>query len=760
MDTRYERLMPLVLLISLLGLGWLGMRAEVPPVPVGSDAQPEAFSAGRAREHLEEIARDPHPVGSVAHGRLRDYLVASLERLGAETEVQHTMAWSRYSTNYGAEVFNVLGRFPGTDSTGAVLLLAHYDSVVGSYGASDDGAGVAAILETVRALRSSEPLRNDVIVLISDAEEVGLLGATAFVDEHSWFADVSVVLNVEARGSHGAAYMFQTTGPNGTLIRSLASATPRPVANTVMQEVYQRLPNGTDLTLFMGTHVAGMDFAYIRGLSHYHTPLDSLETQDPASLQHHGSYLLGLAGDLGNADLAAPPGSDLTYFNAGSLALVRYPSGWAKPIAIIGLLAALGAIVAGLRVGQMRLGRLPLGLAALGAGIVTAYLIADAGWGWLASNMTSPRWDSYRLFYESGPFVLTFVALTIALVGVALKFGLRWATPAELAALPLVAGGAIGVGLAWAAPGASYLMAWPTLAGAGALWCVAKEEPVEWRDVAVLALLAAPALLLTFPWVVWLEVAMTLSMIGICVVLLGLVLALLTGQVATIIQGSGWSLPVAATVVAAAAWIWGVMSPEYDADRRRPHQVAYAADVSAGAAYWYSADPEVDEWSASWLGDSPERAALPELGFGGRELWVREAEPGLAAATTFDIVSDEITGGRRVLQVRVRVPAGTHRTVLFAPAGAASPIAARSYGRRLEQIDTSPDQARRLATLLGTPAEGFDLELEFDVDAPVALQARTTVPGLPGEVRPHPVGTMGRGVVSIVQTTEEFPWQE
>jgi hypothetical protein len=44
-------------------------------------------------------------------------------------------------------------------------------------GASDDGSGVAALLETARALAIGTPLRNDVIFLFTDAEEVGLLGA-------------------------------------------------------------------------------------------------------------------------------------------------------------------------------------------------------------------------------------------------------------------------------------------------------------------------------------------------------------------------------------------------------------------------------------------------------------------------------------------------------------------------------------------------------------------------------------------------------
>jgi len=48
-------------------------------------------------------------------------------------------------------------------------------------GAADDGAAVAAVLETVRALRTQAPLRNDLVVLLIDGEENGLLGAQAVV---------------------------------------------------------------------------------------------------------------------------------------------------------------------------------------------------------------------------------------------------------------------------------------------------------------------------------------------------------------------------------------------------------------------------------------------------------------------------------------------------------------------------------------------------------------------------------------------------
>jgi len=102
------------------------------------------------------------------------------------------------------------------------MLVAHYDTVSRSPGAADDGAAVAALLETLRALNAGPPLRNDLIVLITDGEEPGMLGARAFVAEHPWLRDVGVVCNFEARGTRGPSIMFETSSDNGRLIREFA----------------------------------------------------------------------------------------------------------------------------------------------------------------------------------------------------------------------------------------------------------------------------------------------------------------------------------------------------------------------------------------------------------------------------------------------------------------------------------------------------------------------------------------------------------
>ncbi len=193
-------------------------------------------------------------------------------------------------------------------------------------------------------------LKRDVIFLFTDAEETGLLGARGFVAEHPWAKEVEVVLNFEARGSGGPAIMFETSPNNGALIRALMKATPDPLANSLSYEIYKRLPNNSDLTVFKEAGWQGMNFAHIDGLTHYHTQLDSLENVDARTVQHHGSSALTLSRYFGAAVPEAKPVGDAIYFlmHLGSL-LVRYPEWLAWPFSFGVLLLFAGVTWLGFR---------------------------------------------------------------------------------------------------------------------------------------------------------------------------------------------------------------------------------------------------------------------------------------------------------------------------------------------------------------------------------------------------------------------------
>ena len=167
-----------ILFIAIVALSNL-----VPPAAVPTSAPVTDFSAERAMEHLKVIARVPHPTGSIANTRVRDYIVELLKSLGLKPEVQKSVSttpWDIGGAPYSAgTVENVIARLPGTNTSGALLLMAHYDSVATGPGASDNGSGVATLLETLRALRGGPSLRNDVIFAFTDGEEDGGLGVAS-----------------------------------------------------------------------------------------------------------------------------------------------------------------------------------------------------------------------------------------------------------------------------------------------------------------------------------------------------------------------------------------------------------------------------------------------------------------------------------------------------------------------------------------------------------------------------------------------------
>ena len=78
-----------------------------------------------------------------------------------------------------ARVRNVIAIL-GPTAGKALLLNAHYDSVPVGPGASDDGIGVATLLEAASILKD-RPLRRPIILLFNEGEELGLIGARAFL---------------------------------------------------------------------------------------------------------------------------------------------------------------------------------------------------------------------------------------------------------------------------------------------------------------------------------------------------------------------------------------------------------------------------------------------------------------------------------------------------------------------------------------------------------------------------------------------------
>ena len=161
-------------------------------------------------------------------------------------------------------VHNVVARLPGRDPSRAVLLVAHYDSVPTAAGAADDGSGVAALLETARALRSGPSPRNDIIFLFTDGEERGLLGSQAFLQDDPWAYAAGVVLNFDSPGSSSPALMYETSPGNGLLVSHYLAA-GQAYGSSLMYEVSRRQPVVSDFRPFVARGIPGMTFGMLDG---------------------------------------------------------------------------------------------------------------------------------------------------------------------------------------------------------------------------------------------------------------------------------------------------------------------------------------------------------------------------------------------------------------------------------------------------------------------------------------------------------------
>ncbi|PMQ04703.1 Aminopeptidase YwaD [Dyella sp. AD56] len=409
------------------------------------------FSVDRAMTHVREIAQQPHPTGTKANARVRDYLVAQLRAMGFDVRVQRELS---LGPSQFAWVENVVGVLPGAnEETGkaqAVLLMTHYDSTPWGPGAADDGAGVASVLEAARIAAALDKgvRRHDLIVLLTDGEELGLMGARAFFSQDPLAPHVGTVLNFDARGSRGPALMFQPGPGSASLLHTLADTAP--VANSYQQEIFKRMPNDTDFSIALEHGLPGLNFAFIDGYFDYHSPSDTAANLAPDSLQHMGDQAVAAM----RAALSAPAGvrgvdKEQSYMNVTSRAFFEYPA-WLESAAL-----ALATALFGFALWRSRSTAPPIGVVATARAtlgllvtICTAITIVIS----LSSALHQDYWPGVMLRAVSARQTEWFIAWCLIAIGITMSLlgatrkGLRWPWAllvVALASLPMLLAGSL-----------------------------------------------------------------------------------------------------------------------------------------------------------------------------------------------------------------------------------------------------------------------------------------------------------------------------
>ena len=766
----------LTAVVLLLLVAVAALQSVRPPRAVGAGAPAGEFSAGRAFEQVRTIGTQPHPAGSAAAGVVRDHLLTTLRGLGLDPQVQATVTTQggALSSSAGginlARVENVVTLLPGTAPTGRIFLVAHYDSAQTSLGANDDGAGTAAILETARALAGGPRLRNDVVLVLTDAEEACICGAQAFVEQHPLASGGGVVLNLEARGSTGPAIMFETAADNAGLTGVFARA-PKPVGTSFAVEVYRLLPNDTDFTAFREGGFTGFNSAYIDGAAVYHAPTDTPAAMDRDSLQHLGANTLALTRDLGNRDL---PGlrsdGDAVYFPVpGGLAV--YPGTLTWPLAALALAAVLGLALLARRRGLLTGGRLAAGFAAGLLPLILAPLAAQALWAVL--TLIRPGYaeqliDPYRpLWYR-----LAILALTATVVFTWYALLRRRLGPAALAVGGLGWLAVLGLVLAALAPGGSYLAALPALAGA--LSGIAAVLLKDWGSVVALTAGAAVAVVVLLPTVVLFFPALGLPMGGVGAFVTTL-LALATLPIVDLLhpeaggqRGPGalrarrlGALPaLAAALTAVACAATGLVVDRFDPAHPAPTQLMYALDTDTGQARWLSQERGPQKWTGQYVSGEPGPVTDLLPVFGESELRTGPAQPAPLPAPTLTPSSDTTAGDLRTVTFRL-TPQRPVRLMSLHVNAEATVTAATVAGRTIPTDQRAGGPWGFGFVFHSPPPAGVEVTLTVPARTPLKLRAMDASDGLSGvpdfRARPADVGVLGSHTSEMLAVSHTYP---
>lgn len=485
-----------VIILAAIALAIFGTTT---PSPISSNAPDSDFSSARAMDHVRVIAAAPHPTGSAANAEVRAYIQRELQALGMEVSTQ-TAALSDEVTERLASLHerggsaemaavtraadlrlvNITAILRGTDpSLPAILLMSHHDTVVGSPGASDDTTGVAVSLETIRALKATGPLKRDVIVLATDAEELGLHGARYFFTEDPLRNRVGAVINMEARGGGGRTGLFETSEMNGEAVRVFADNVDNPVGTSLSVLIYRLLPNNTDLTPALAGDYAAYNFAFIGRPGQYHSPIATPDNLDEGSVQDMGAQVLDLTRALADADTLPQPSPDLAFFDAFGLTTFAFAPwlGWLfLALGVAGYIAAVA-------------GRFEARTLLRGAGRAAALLLLVALATWLLNSISGPG-SGELAYYDRLAAIprLEWVALlgSLAVAITVLRAGGGGeSTWAGFALVPLI----LGIGLQSTLPAAAYVVTIPVmLAGVGAV-LMARARTIGTVIAAVLAAL-------------------------------------------------------------------------------------------------------------------------------------------------------------------------------------------------------------------------------------------------------------------------------
>ena len=666
MKKDYSSIFAGLFILGILGLIYFTM---MPHLTSDEEVSLTEFSTKRALTQIEAISKKPHYVGSKEHEVVADYLMKELTKLGLETSIQEGYTLSDWGNLVHSK--NILARIKGSNSSKALLLLSHYDSAPHSYspGASDAGSGVATILESVRAfLYNKTPHKNDIIILFTDAEELGLNGAALFVTQHQWAKEIGLVLNFEARGSSGPSYMLMETNKgNAGLVKEFASAKATfPVSNSLMYSIYKMLPNDTDLTVFREQgNILGYNFAFIDDHFNYHTAQDDIHHLNKNTLAHQGTYLMPLLNYFSNSDLnTTQANEDYVYFTI-PYTFISYPFSWVLPMVLIALVLFIFLLFLGrakriLSFREIARGFIPFFGSLIGTGLISFF-------GWKALLKLYPQYNDLLngFTYNGHAYIEAFILLALAISMLFYHlFSKRKVTINHFVA-PLFTWIMINGALAFSLKGAGFLI----IPVYFALLIFGVFIVTQKSNKTLNLFLSIPALIIIAPFVQMFPIGLGLKVLFGSAILTVLILGLLLPIFGAFAKKGYWSFLFFALAIGFFAKAHSESGYEYG--KAKSNSLLYVYDADTNKSTWATYDKNLDSWTKSYLGENPKEATtLNETPlfskYNSGFTYVAVAPKRNILKPTIEFLEDRIVGNQRFLKIKIFPNRNVNRYDVFA----------------------------------------------------------------------------------------------
>ncbi|WP_291147680.1 M28 family peptidase [Flavobacterium sp. UBA7680] len=659
-------ILAVVLILAILGIIYATM---MPQYISKNDEALADFSTERALNQVEIIAQKPHYVGSTNHELVANYLKLELNRIGLETSVQEGFTLNDKGLLVKSK--NILARIKGTNSSKALLLLSHYDSAPHSFskGASDDASGVATILEGIRAfLYAKEPQKNDIIILFSDAEELGLNGAALFVNKHPWAKDVGLVLNFEARGTSGPSYMLMETNKgNQALVQEFTKAKASyPVSNSLMYSIYKMLPNDTDLTVFRQQgNIQGFNFAFIDGHYNYHTQQDDVQHLNKMTLAHQGSYLMPLLRYFANADLNQTASTeDYVYFSA-PFSFISYPFSWVMPMTLI----AFGLLVLFMFIGKAKrmitLREIFKGFVPLLGSLIIAGLVTFLGWK-IILEIYPQYSDLLNGFtYNGHAYIGAFVTLSIAICFAFYHHFSDAKITMNHFVAPLLLWIFINGFLANSLTGAGFLII-PVYFG---ILLFGIFVFTQHYSLGMNLIFSIPALAIIAPFIVMFPIGLGLKILFGSAVLTVLLFGLLLPIFNTFAKKGAWIMVFFAASIG--FFIYAGYNSGYEHGKAKSNSLLYVYNANTNSALWATYDVNLDDWTKSYLGQKNQKAvglnSLPIASKYNSAFTYSAIAPVVdIPKPTISFLKDSVVGNNRYIKIQITPNRKVNRYDIYA----------------------------------------------------------------------------------------------